>query len=203
MLNGAVRSFLFGITLAAAVGPIALLIVNYGLRNGLRAAMAAGFGAAFADLVYALVAFWVGSILLTTLAGHERALRAAAAIVLAAVGLWLMARAARPASDSVSSRTRADTSRPLATTFLLTLVNPLTIVVFTTFATQLPVGTAGTATVLFAVSLFFGSLIVQMAFAIGGATLGRFVSDPRWIRALNSASGAAIAAFGVVGLMEM
>jgi hypothetical protein len=45
--------------------------------------------------------------------------------------------------------------------------------------------------------------MVQMAFAIGGATLSRFVSRPGWLRALNMSSGAAIAAFGIAGLMDM
>jgi threonine/homoserine/homoserine lactone efflux protein len=190
-------------TLAAAVGPVALLIVTYGLRRGGRAAVAAGLGAAFADLIYALLAFRIGSVLLATLVEHERALRAGAAIVLTAVGIGLIVRAARPAPDSAGARALVDSSRPLIATFLLTLVNPLTIVLFTTFAAQLPVGNFGTIGVLFAASLFFGSLIVQMVFALGAATLGRSVSDPSWMRALNTAGGGAIAAFGIVGLLEM
>lgn len=38
--DGVLRSFLFGATLAAAVGPIALLIINYGLVRGFRVALA-------------------------------------------------------------------------------------------------------------------------------------------------------------------
>jgi len=61
---------------------------------------------------------------------------------------------------------------------MLTMINPLT-VFFTTFATQLPV-----------------------RIAAGGATLSRYISRPAWIRAINVASGIAIAAFGLIGLLE-
>ena len=202
MLSGAVRSFLFGVALASAVGPIALLILTYGVRSGIRTAAAAGLGAAVADLLFALVAFFLGSALLVALTGHERAVKMFSAFVLAAVGLFMMVRAARsvPRADPVPPP-RA--SRPLVTTLLLTLVNPMTIVTFTSFAAQLPVSTSRLATILFALSLFLGSLMVQMTFAIGGATLSRFVSRPGWLRALNISSGAAIAAFGIAGLMDM
>jgi len=59
-----------------------------------------------------------------------------------------------------------------------------------------------TAAAVFAFSLFLGSLMVQIVFAAGGATLSRLVSRPGWIRALNMLSGAAIAAFGVTALIR-
>ena len=202
MLEGVTRSFAFGVTLAAAVGPIALLILGYGIRGGLRPAVGAGFGAALADLTYALAAFSIGSLILTRLAEHEGAFRRGSAITLLAVGVWVFARAARGAAFESASAARGDMSRPFGTTYLLTLVNPLTIVVFTTFAAQLPLTASRTAAVLCAFSLFLGSLMMQLVFAAGGATLSRVVSRPGWIRALNMLSGAAIAVFGVTALMK-
>ena len=67
LADGFLQSFLFGVTLAAAVGPIALLIVNYGISRGFRAAFAAGCGAAVADLLYAMLAFVAGAQLLVWL----------------------------------------------------------------------------------------------------------------------------------------
>ena len=58
------KPFLFGVTMASAVGPIALLILSYGLRDGFKPAAAAGLGAALADLTYAGIAFALGSALL-------------------------------------------------------------------------------------------------------------------------------------------
>jgi threonine/homoserine/homoserine lactone efflux protein len=203
MLEGIVRSFVFGATLAAAVGPIAVLILNYGIRSGLRPAAAAGLGAALADLTYALTAFTIGSILLARLTRYEQPLRAASALVLVVLGLWVAVRAVRSVENPLDRPARGDVSRPLAATFALTMVNPLTIVFFTTFATQLPVGASRTAAVPFALSLFLGSLMIQMIFAAGGATLSRYISRTAGLRAINLASGVAIAAFGVLGLIDL
>jgi threonine/homoserine/homoserine lactone efflux protein len=86
MLEGVARSFAFGATLAAAVGPIAVLILNYGIRSGLRQAVAAGFGAALADFTYALTAFSIGSILLARFTRYEQALRVVSGLILVASG---------------------------------------------------------------------------------------------------------------------
>jgi hypothetical protein len=50
------HAFVFGVTLALAVGPIALLIIRYAAANGLRAGLASAGGAALADLTYATIA---------------------------------------------------------------------------------------------------------------------------------------------------
>lgn len=201
MFEGVTRSLAFGATLAAAVGPIALLIVGYGIRAGLKPAVGAGVGAALADLTYALAAFSIGSLLLTRLVQYERAFRVWSAVALVGVGLWLMVQAARPPM-AAGPPLSGDISRPLVTTYLLTLVNPLTIVIFTTFAAQLPLTASRSAAVVFAASVFLGSLMVQMIFAAGGASLSRIISRPGWIRALNMLSGAAIAAFGITALIH-
>jgi len=203
MVNGILRSFLFGFTLAIAVGPIALLIMTYGIRDGLRPAVAAGVGAALADLIFALIAFLIGALLLNTLAEHARTLRILAGVVLVVIGCWMMWQASRQRGTPGAAARPRDLSRPFVATLLLTLVNPLTIVAFTTFAAQLPLGSPASTTVLYALSLFFGSLIVQMTFAVGGSVLSGLFRDPGRLTLLNSASGAAIVAFGIVGLMNV
>jgi threonine/homoserine/homoserine lactone efflux protein len=88
------------------------------------------------------------------------------------------------------------------TTYLLTLFNPMTVVFFTSFAAQLPLTATRIVAVPFALSVSLGSLSVGLLFALGGATISALVSRPEWIRALNIASGAAITAFGILGLFR-
>jgi threonine/homoserine/homoserine lactone efflux protein len=201
VIEGVTRSFAFGVTLAAAVGPIALLILSYGIQSGLKSAAAAGIGAALADLTYALAAFSLGSLLVVRVFQYERLFRVGSAYTLVAVGVWLMVKASQ-IGDGPAAAPRSARSRPLVTTYLLTLVNPLTILAYTTFAAQLPLTGSPAAALIFAISVFFGSLMVQMIFAAGGATLSRTVSSPGWIRGLNLLSGTAIAAFGASALIE-
>lgn len=204
--DGLLQSFLFGATLAAAVGPIALLIVNYGISLGFRTAFAAGCGAAVADLLYAMLAFGAGAQVVAWLADKQDEFRRLSSLVLILLGLWMLWRAwAVRAVQAPVARTApmpADAARPFLTTLLLTIVNPLTVLVFVGFAGQLPLGGSLRAAGVLALAVFAGSLVVQTAFALGGAGLARVLSNSRWQRLLNGLSGAAIAAFGFHGLWQ-
>jgi threonine/homoserine/homoserine lactone efflux protein len=204
--DGFLQSFLFGATLAAAVGPIALLIVNYGISQGFRAAFAAGCGAAVADLLYAMLAFIAGAQLVAWLADKQDEFRRLSSLVLILLGLWMLWRAWAVRAVQVPAATTApmpaDAARPFLTTLLLTIVNPLTVLVFVGFAGQLPLGGSLRAAGVLALAVFAGSLMVQTAFALGGAGLARVLSNSRWQRLLNGLSGAAIAAFGFHGLWQ-
>jgi len=203
MPDALAKSFLFGVTMAAAVGPIALLVVSYGVRDGFKAAAAAGLGAALADLAYAGSAFALGSLLLAALARHETAFKLASALTLVLLGVWLTGRAlsALPAAASPAQARRV--TAPLVTTFALTIVNPLTIVLFAAFSAQLPAVKSARAIGAAAFALFLGSLAVQLVWAAGGSVVARFLSHAGAIRALNVASGIAIAGFGVAGVVEL
>jgi threonine/homoserine/homoserine lactone efflux protein len=50
------KTLVFGVVLAASIGPIALLIFGTAARSGFAAGFYAGLGAALADLVYAPLA---------------------------------------------------------------------------------------------------------------------------------------------------
>jgi len=206
LADGFLQSFLFGATLAAAVGPIALLIVNYGMSRGFRAAFAAGCGAAVADLLYALLAFIAGAQLLAWLADKQDGFRRVSSLVLILLGLWMMWRARAPhvTQQPVAEAATATASaqRPFLTTLLLTIVNPLTVLVFAGFAGQLPLGGSVRAAAVLALAVFAGSLMVQTAFALGGAAMARVLRNPGWQRLLNGLSGAAIAAFGLHGMWQ-
>ena len=192
------RALFFGATIAAAIGPIALLIIHNGTRHGLAAALASAAGVAAADFVYALVAFAAGSGLATLLEREQRVFALAASAGLIGIGVWLAQGALRPPAASAPA---ADARRTgFAGTFLLTLANPLTIVLFAGFSGQLALSARWTDALYFAAFIFAGSLPVQACYALFGALLHRLAPDPRVVRALNAASGAGIALFGAYGL---
>jgi threonine/homoserine/homoserine lactone efflux protein len=203
MPDALAKSFLFGVTMAAAVGPIALLIMSYGIRHGFKPAAGAALGAALADLVYAGTAFSLGSLLLAALAGHEAVLKLTAALTLVLVGAWFTARALRVLPPTASNVQPAGVAAPLLTSFALTIVNPLTIVLFAAFSAQLPAVSSAQAIGAAAFALFLGSLAVQLVWAAGGSVVARFLTSAVAMRTLNVASGMAIAAFGVAGVVEL
>ena len=195
------RALFFGATVAAAIGPIALLIIHNGMRHGLAAALASASGVAAADFVYAVLAFTAGSQLAGLLEHDRQTLALAAAAALIGVGLWLAQDALRPQSATAG---RAHARRiGFRGTFLLTLANPLTIALFTAFSGQLALSARWTGALYFAAFIFAGSLPVQACYALFGAAAGRLAPDPRVVRALNAASGAGVALFGVYGLTRI
>jgi threonine/homoserine/homoserine lactone efflux protein len=203
MPDALAKSFLFGVTMAAAVGPIALLIVSYGIRDGFKPAAAAGLGAALADLAYAGIAFSLGSLLLAVLARYEALFKLASALTLVLFGAWLAGSSWRalPATKPPLQAGRA--AAPLLTTFTLTIVNPLTIVLFAAFSAQLPAATSGQAIGAAAFALFLGSLAVQLVWAAGGSVAARLLSHAGARRAVNVAGGIVVAGFGVAGVIQL
>jgi threonine/homoserine/homoserine lactone efflux protein len=193
----ALRAFLFGVTIAAPVGPIALLLIHTGLNHRLSVALSGALGVALADLTYALAALSAGSGLAALLRGHRASLQVAASVLLIALGLWLAISAWRRPRAGHGSAVGPPT---LIRLYLLTLANPLTVLLFVGFSGQMTVAGGMGAVLYAALFLFAGSLAVQVGYASFGAVLQRWVSSPDAVRAFNTASGLAVAAFGVYGL---
>lgn len=136
---------LAGYGIAVPVGAIAVLIVGVGIAHGFRAAFAAGAGAATADLAYAGVAAVAGSAVSDALGPQRTAIRWVSAAVLIGLALrgFLTLRAADPQSAPAVGGDRP--ARTYLTFVALTLVNPLTVVYFTTLVVGLGSSVASTA----------------------------------------------------------
>ena len=195
------RAFLFGVTLAAAVGPIALLVMRNGLNHGLRPALASALGVALADLTYAGIALGAGAVVATSLQAQGGLFEAMSSALLLALGIWFTGSALRAAP--IDAGTSAPAAVGLLPTYLLALANPLTILLFAGFSGQLDLAPGWRDAATFALLIFLGSLPVQAIYALFGASLQRFVGDPGHVRALNGASGLAIAGFGAYGLIRI
>jgi threonine/homoserine/homoserine lactone efflux protein len=184
-----------GYGIAIPVGPIAVLIVQTGLRRGLRAAAAAGAGAATADLVYATVAMIAGSATATLLAPVLPVARVLAVVVLVAIVLrsWLPSRSPRPANLPGGSTYFA---------FLgLTLLNPLTVIYFVSLVVALPeISSDFAPRAAFVAGAFLASLSWQQLLAVIGALLHGRLSE-RAQRITAAASGVIILVLAVRVLM--
>jgi len=146
-----------------------------------------------------VLAFTAGSQLARLLEHDRQTLALAAAAALIGVGLWLALGALRPQGAAAEN---TDAPRiGFRGTFLLTLANPLTIALFAAFSGQLALSARWTGARVFR-RLYF---CWQPARAGVLCPLRRrrrqtLAPDPRVVRALNAASGAGIALFGVYGL---
>ena len=192
------KAFVFGVIVAGAIGPIALLIFGTGARQGFAAGAFAGLGAALADLLYALAAFLTGALVLPSLAEYERAIETGCALLLVALGAWMLVGQLRPGDAPAVPKAAAHAFLP---TFLLTVVNPMTFVMFAGVVPQLPVaGSAATAAGL-ALALAAGSAAINVAIGGCGAVVGRALPGERGRRAVSAAAALGIIAFGILGLV--
>ena len=92
MLESFIAGAIAGYGIAIPVGPVAVLIIELGVRRGLRTAAAAGLGAATADAAYALLAVLAGAAIATLLDPVTPALKVVAVVVLVGIavrGVWL------------------------------------------------------------------------------------------------------------------
>jgi len=171
MTEALTHGFLAGYGIAIPVGAISILIVETGIRCGLRCAMAAGAGAATADLIYAAVAAAGGAAIATAVDTVAAPFRYASAVVLAAIALAGLMRATRKRRASSVEADQSSLLRTYRTFVGMTIINPLTIVYFTVFVvgSGIAAGFSVAEGALFVATAFAASLSWQMLLAgVGG-----------------------------------
>ena len=172
------------------------------MSRPLPAALAAALGVALADFTYALFAFSAGSGLALLLQSHRQVFRTASSGLLLALGLWLFAGVMRRPLGAATSAAPPGNGLGLVRLYLLTLANPLTVLLFVGFSGQMAVSGGPAAAIGDAAFLFLGSLSVQAGYAAFGAGLQRLIRHPRALHTLNAAGTLAVAAFGAYGMWK-
>jgi threonine/homoserine/homoserine lactone efflux protein len=195
------RGALLGFTIAAAVGPIALLIIRRTLAAGWPTGMASGLGVATADGIYGGIAAFG----LTAVSGTLVALADALGIVGGATLIVLGIRTiiAPPADQTaVATVSRRGLAGAWASTLGLTLANPMTILMFVSIVVNM--GISGSAVDAASVTLgfFVGSLAWWLALVTGVTALRSRITG-RLLRAVTVASGGLIALFGAASIVAV
>jgi arginine exporter protein ArgO len=136
-MNPFLQGILAGYGIAIPVGAIAILIIETGLRHGFRRGLAAGAGAATADIIYAALAAMAGQTLSSFLAPYADWLRYLSALVLVGIGvfgLWKVKTIASRDLEASIQNLAASSNRDFSQTYLrftgLTILNPMTIAYF-------------------------------------------------------------------------
>lgn len=199
-----ITAFMFGFFLALSFGPIVLIVINNGISHGFLAALRSAIGATLGDFTFALVAFTIGVYLLTSLDNYKSLIHLFASLVLMVFGLWMLYGATQRILKSKKLNIHS-VAKPvtLRTTYLLTIVNPLSIVAFTAFAGQIMDGEGILYAFILATMLAIGSLSMQSVYAVLASTLQSFFKKPLYVNILNVISGVAITIFGVLGIIHL
>jgi threonine/homoserine/homoserine lactone efflux protein len=192
-----VRGVALGFSIAAPVGPIGLLVIRRALAEGHAAGLATGLGAATADAVYGAVAGLGLTAVAAFLAGGSIWLRIAGGVFLCVLGV--RAITTRPPEEAAAGA-RTSLARAFASTFALTLTNPMTIMSFAAIIASVGLGTASAGAVAVFVAAVFAGSALWWVLLSGGVGLLRSRVTPRALRWVNAASGLMLVGFGVVAV---
>lgn len=193
---------MIGFSIAAPVGPIGVLCIRRTLSDGRLTGLVTGLGAASADAVYGILAAFGLVSITNLLIGGQTWLRLIGGVFLCYLGIKTLL-AQPPREEAPEQRTGLAGS--YATTFLLTLTNPLTILSFAAVFAGMGLASTGGdygSAVILVVGVFLGSASWWLILVgVVGILRGRF--KPSMLRWVNIIAGLIITGFGVVALLSL
>lgn len=190
------QGLLLGFSIAAPVGPIGVLCIRRTLVDGRLAGFLSGLGAATADMLYGAVAAFGLTAVMNLLVNAQPWLRAVGGLFLLYLGIRTFF--AKPAPESAPARSTGLFSA-YASTFLLTVTNPMTILAFLgIFSAILPSNgtTDAASSASLVLGVFLGSAFWWLALnGLVGLFRERFT--PVWMQWVNRVSGVVITVFAI------
>ncbi|CAE6849872.1 hypothetical protein R69658_07104 [Paraburkholderia aspalathi] len=196
-----------GLAIAAPVGPMGMLCIRRTLTGGPRAGLAIGFGIATGDAVYGLIAA-LGLVGISQfMLAYDRPLHLVAGLFLLYLGVrTLLQKAPADVANGNSDGNgklaqvgRAGALRAYASSLLLTLTNPQTVIMFAAlFTTLAPRGAFSSSIALTTVGGVFCGSIAWWCFLVTVVSLARHAIGSKLRVAIDRIVGITLAAFGIV-----
>jgi threonine/homoserine/homoserine lactone efflux protein len=199
-INLFLKGLLLGFSIAAPVGPIALLCIRRTLNQGTLSGLISGLGAATADGIYGCIAGLGLSLISTILIGQHLWLRLIGGAFLCYLGIKIFL--SKPPEQATVANSNNLVSI-YASTFLLTLTNPMTILSFTAIFAGL--GTANNSgnylwAIILVLGVFCGSALWWLILC-STISLLRTKLSPQRLQWVNRISGVIIGIFGLFSLL--
>ena len=197
----ALRGFVLGFTIAAAVGPISLLVIRRTVAQGWLYGLVSGLGVATADATYGAVAAFGLSAITDVLVNARWVLGLAGGIFL----LWMAWQTIRstPTEAAAAPTQRRGYAGAYLSILGLTMANPMTILSFGALFAGLGVTSGATGdAALVVLGVLLGSTTWWVALTTVIGTLRTRVT-PAWIHRITLASGVIIGAFAIVSIASV
>jgi threonine/homoserine/homoserine lactone efflux protein len=200
-LNFLFRGLIIGFSIAAPVGPIGILCIRRTLNGGRISGLVSGLGAATADSIYGCVAGFGLAFISNFLVKQQIWLHLIGGAFLCYLGIKTLL--AKPANQAAAARENGLLG-DYASTFFLTLTNPMTIISFAAIFAGLGLantrGNYGSAGIL-VLGVFMGSALWWLVLSSGvGIFRKKFNTNSlQWV---NRISGLIITGFGLFALLS-
>ncbi len=194
------KGALMGLIVAIPIGPIGILCINRSLRHGFSAGVVTGLGSAIADGIYCYFAIVGVSALTNFLWQEEKLFTLLGALLLAIIGLKLVLD--HKLITENTNVVKASLFFAFVSAFVLTFIDPLTIVPFTGMIAGLGVEQIqqmNAAKEEIVIGVIIGALMWWVIVCATFASLHHRISS-RLIRSVNVCSGVLLLAFSALAI---
>lgn len=195
-----IKGLIVGFAIAAPVGPIGILCISRTLTEGRLRGLATGVGAAVADALYGCIAGFGLNMVATLMLEQLIWIRVIGGSLLCLMGYKILRTKVEAHADGTSDA--KGIAGAFASSFFLTLTNPLTLLSFAAVFAGLRLhellGNSGELWML-VLGVFTGSSLWWVILTLGTGLFRRKLS-PRGLRWINLVSGAVIIGFGLFAL---
>lgn len=194
-----IKGLIIGVSIAAPVGPIGILCIRRTIEHGRFVGFVSGLGAATADALYGLIAGFGLAIITNFLIEQQFWLQLIGSTFLCYLGVKIFF--SRPSNKSA----KAKGNKPFtayASTFFLTITNPVTILSFIAIFSGLGITNNYTTTLglILVLGVFLGSALWWLLLSnIAGIVTNRMKSFS--LSFVNRISGLILLLFGLYGFM--
>jgi threonine/homoserine/homoserine lactone efflux protein len=172
LLGFLLKGMLVGLIIAVPTGPVGVLCIRRTIFHGRLAGFVSGLGAACADAIFCIIAAFGLSVISDLLLDYQEWLRLGGAGFLLFLGVTALT--ADPLEGTQHQRDPEDLLTDFASTFFLTLTNPITILAFLAIFAGIGFSgiqaTVGTAVIL-VLGVWLGSLLWWAALALGAGAM--------------------------------
>jgi threonine/homoserine/homoserine lactone efflux protein len=195
------KGIILGFSIAAPVGPIGLLCIQRTIEGGMGKGLASGLGAATADALYGCLAAFGFSALTRLLVASGGAVGLVGGLVLCWLGIRILTSSPAPRAAQ-GAKSGIGFFPDFASTFILTLSNPMTILFFAAVITGMTdaAGAGGALQgVLLVGGVFLGSSAWWLFLSLVVGVFGRRFDEKTrlWV---NRLSGTLVLGFGLYAM---
>nr|WP_211110504.1 LysE family transporter [Acuticoccus mangrovi] len=190
-----------GLFVTAPLGPVNVMIMQRALRYGFATGLAAGIGAALADVIFATAAAFSVSTVSEFVEGHSRLIQLIGGLLVMAFGARILWRQPGFGHPLPPEGRRKGTMEVASTTFILTITNPATIFGFIAYFGALGEWAPANDDVLGTAQLVLGVAIGTVAWWSGVSALVTrlrvHLTEARLAK-VNVVAGAILVGFGAL-----
>lgn len=203
MLLLLIKAFIFGIAVAAPVGPMGILCMRRTLVQGWQNGLATALGIAASDATYAAIAVLGLTGISEFILAHKMAFHLLAGVFIGGYGIKIFLSKTEPVISGNETPRRSLPSA-FGSSVLMTLTNPLIILFFVTvFATLTPAsGFNRISSIITITSIFSGSFLWYLGIILSVSYFRHVISDEKRIL-IDKITGIFLILFGIaeVGLI--